>query len=58
MDDAGVTLVDGVATAGHSIAHRCPLEWAFTADDVILTAAPAHDAPLRARAVVVQVPVI
>lgn len=58
MDDAGVTLIDGVATAGHSVAHRSPLDWAFTADDIILTAAPAHNVPFWAWAVVVQVPVI
>lgn len=58
MDDAGVTLVDGVAAAGHSVAHRSPLEGAFTADHVILTTAPAHNVPLWARTVVIQIPVI
>lgn len=58
MDDAGVTLVDGVAAAGDGVAHRRPLQGTFTADDVVLAAASAHDAPLGARAVAVQVPVI
>lgn len=58
MNDAGVTLVDGVATAGHGVAHWSPLEGAFTADHVILAAAPTHNVPLRARAVTVQIPVI
>lgn len=58
MDDAGVTLVDGVATAGYGVAHRSPLERAFAANHVILTAASAHNVPLWAWAVTVQVPVI
>lgn len=58
MDDAGVALVDGVAAAGNGVAHRRPLQGAFTADDVILAAASAHDVPLGAGAVVIQVPVI
>lgn len=58
MVDAGVALIDGVPTAGHSVAHWSPLKWAFTPDHIILAAAPAHDVPLWARAVVVQVPVI
>lgn len=58
MDDAGVALVDGVAAAGHSVAHRRPLQGAFTADHVVLAAASAHRTPLRPRAVVVQIPVI
>lgn len=58
MDDAGVTLIDSVAAAGHRVAHRRPLQGAFTADHIILAAASAHDIPLRAWAVVVQMPVI
>lgn len=58
MDDAGVTLVDGIAAAGHSIAHRSPLDGALTADHIILTTASAQNVPLWARAVVVQIPVI
>lgn len=57
MDDAGITLIDGVAAAGHGVAHRCPLQGAFTADDIILAAASAHYVPLWAWAVVVQMPV-
>lgn len=58
MDDAGVTLIDSVAAAGDSVAHRSPLQGAFTADHVILAAASAHDIPLWAWAVIVQMPVI
>lgn len=58
MDDAGVALVDGVPAAGNGVAHRGPLQWAFAADDVILAAASAHNVPLGARAVIIQVPVI
>lgn len=58
MDDAGVTLVDGVSAAGNGISHRRPLQGTFAADDVILTAASAHNVPLGARAVMIQVPVI
>lgn len=58
MDDAGVALVDGVPAAGNGIAHRCPLQGAFAADNVILATASAHNVPLGARAVVIQVPVI
>lgn len=58
MDDAGVTLIDGVAATGYSVAHLGPLERTFTADHVILTAASAHNAPLRAWTVGIQVPVI
>ena len=58
MDNAGVALVDGVAAAGHGVAHRGPLDGALTADHVILTAASAHDAPLWTGTVIVQVPVI
>ncbi len=58
MDDAGVTFVDGVAAAGHSVAHWRPLERAFTADHIILAAASAHNVPLWTRAVIVQVSVI
>lgn len=58
MDDAGVTLINGVAAAGHCVAHWSPLQGAFTADHVIFTAASAHNVPLWARAVVVQIPVI
>lgn len=58
MDDAGVTLVDGVPAAGNSVAHRCPLHGTFATDDVILAAASTHNVPLGARAVVIQVPVI
>lgn len=58
MDNAGVTLVDGIAAAGHGVAYRSALERAFTADDIILTAAPAHHIPLWAGAVIVQIPVV
>ena len=58
MYDAGVTLVDGVATARHGVAHRGALEGALAADHVVLTAAPTHDVPLRTRTVVMQVPVV
>lgn len=58
MDDAGVTLIDGVAAAGHRVAHWGPLQGAFAADHVIFAAASAHNVPLWARAVVVQIPVI
>ena len=58
VDDAGVTLVDCVAAAGHSVANRGALERTLTTDDVILTAAPTHDVPFWARAVVIQVPVV
>lgn len=58
MYDAGVALVDGVPAAGNGVAHRRPLQGTFAADDVILAAASAHHVPFRARAVVMQVPVI
>ena len=58
MNYAGITLIDGVATARHCVAHRGPLYGAFTADHIVLAAASAHDVPLWARAVVVQIPVI
>lgn len=58
MDDAGVTFIDGIAAAGHSVAHRGPLQRTFTTDHVILAAASAHNAPLRAWTVGIQVPVI
>lgn len=58
MDDAGVALVDGVAAAGHGVAHWRPLQGAFAADHVVLTAASAHHTPLRPWAVVVQISVI
>lgn len=58
MDDAGVTLVDGVPAAGNGIAHRRPLQGTFAADDIILAAASAHNIPLGARAVIIEVPVI
>lgn len=58
MNDTGVALVDGVATAGHCISHLSALDGALTANHIVLTAASAHDVPLRARAVIVQVPVI
>lgn len=58
MDDAGVTLVDGIAAAGYSIAHRGPLEGALAADHIVLATGPTHHVPLRAWAVVVQMPVI
>lgn len=58
MDDAGVALVDGVAAAGDGVAHRRPLQGTFTADDVVLAAASAHDVPLGARAVAGEVPVV
>lgn len=58
MDDAGVALADGVPAAGNGIAHRRPLQGTFAADDVILAAASAHNVPLGARAVVIEVPVI
>lgn len=58
MDDAGVTLIDGVAAAGNRVAHWGPLQGAFAADHVIFAAASAHNVPLWARAVVVQIPVI
>lgn len=58
MDDTWVTLVDGVAAAGHGVAHLCPLERTLAADHVVFTTAPAHYVPLRARAVIVQMPVI
>lgn len=58
MDDAGITLIDSVAAAGHRVAHRSSLQGAFTADHIILAAASAHNVPLWAWAVVVQIPVI
>ena len=59
VDDAGVTLVDGVAAAGDGVAHAGALQRAFTADDVVLAAVAAHDAPLGSGAVVVEtVPVV
>lgn len=58
MDDAGVALVDGVPAAGNSVAHRRPLQGTFATDDIILAAASAHNVPLGARAVIIQVPVI
>lgn len=58
VDDAGVTLVYGVATAGHGVAHLSPLQGAFTADHVVFAAASAHHAPLRAGTVVVQISVV
>lgn len=58
VDDAGVALVYGVATAGHGVAHPSPLQGAFTADHVILAAASAHHAPLRAGTVVVHISVV
>lgn len=53
VDNAGVTLVDSIAAAGHGIANRSSLERALAADHIVLTAAPTHDVPLWARAVVV-----
>lgn len=53
VDDAGVTLVDCVAAAWHSVANRSALERTLTTDDIILTAAPTHDVPLWARTVVI-----
>lgn len=53
MNDAGVTLIDGIAAAGYGITHRSSLQGAFTADHIILTAASAHDIPLWTWAVVV-----
>lgn len=58
MEDARVTLIDGVAAAWYSVAHRRPLQGAFAADHIILATSPAHDVPLRAWAMVVQIPVI
>ena len=59
MDDAGVTLVDGVTAARHGVAHAGALQRTFTPDDVILAAVAAHHAPLRSRAVVGEtVPVV
>lgn len=58
VDDAGVTLVDGVAAARHSVAHWRPLQGAFAADHVVLAAASTHHAPFRTGAVVVQMSVI
>lgn len=58
MDDTGVALVDCIAAAGHSIANLSTLEGTLAADNVVLTAASAHNAPLWTWAVVVQVPVI
>lgn len=53
MDDAGVALIDSIAAAWHSVANRRPLQRAFTADHIVLTAASAHNVPLWAWAVVV-----
>lgn len=58
MNNTGVALVDGIATAGHGVAHPSPLQRTFTADYIILTAASAHNTPFWTGAVVVQVPVI
>ena len=58
MNNAGVTFIDGIATAGHSVANRRPLDGASAADDIVLTAAPAHGVPLGARAVIIQIPVV
>lgn len=58
MDDTGVTLVDCIAAARHSVANLSTLEGTLTADNVVLTAASAHNAPLWTWTVVVQVPVI
>lgn len=58
MDNAGVTLVDGIAAAGHRVAHRLTLYGTFTADHFVLAAASAQHVPLWAWAVVVQIPVI
>lgn len=56
--NAGVALIDGVAAAGHCIAHPSPLQGALTADHVIFAAASAHYIPLWTGTVAVQVPVI
>lgn len=56
--NAGITLVDGVAAAGHSVAHRCTVQGAFAADQLVLTAATAHGAPLRAWTLRIQPPVV
>lgn len=53
VDDAGVTLVEGVAAARHSVANGGALEGTLTANHVVLTAAPTHDVPLWARTVVI-----
>jgi len=60
VDDAGVTLIDGVAAAGHGVAHAGALQGAAAPDHLVLAAVPAHHAPLRPRAlvVVVTVPVV
>lgn len=52
MDDAWVTLVDGVAAAGDSVAHLCSLKRALTADHIVFTAASTHHAPLWTRTVI------
>lgn len=52
VDDARVTLVDGVAAARDSVAHLRSLEGALTADHIVFTAASAHHVPLWTRTVI------
>lgn len=52
VDDAGVTLVQGVAAAGHRVAHADALGGAATLDQVVLAARTTHGVPARTRTVV------
>jgi len=58
MYDAGIALIHRITTAGHGVPHGRPLKRTFTADDIILTASPAHHTPLGPWTVAVQEPVI
>ena len=52
VNDTGVTLIQGIAAAGNSVADPRPFGGTPTLDQVVLTTWTTHDVPLRAGAVV------
>lgn len=54
--DAGVTLVQGIATAGHGVAHLRGLRRTPAADLLVLTTGTTHDVPLCTGTLVVREP--
>lgn len=56
VQDAGVTLIQNISTAGYSVAHFCSLRWALTCNLLVLTAGTTHGVPLWAGTLILQQP--